>query len=134
MTRETIESYLSLAQEDLRAAAMLSKPVPRSAAFHLAQAAEKLIKAVLTVEGIAFSTRHHQLGALAELLPGEHPWRPDLMAFDRFTSYATALRYPTPGGRLPAPPEPVELARDRAELDGLAAEIRDWCAEALSEK
>ncbi len=97
-------SFIALAREDLAVARKLIVEHPGPAAFHVEQAAEKLLKAVLTVEGIVFSAGHHQLGRLAETLPADHVWRADLMAFDSYTTYATATRYPRPGGGMPRTP------------------------------
>lgn len=126
MTRH-VTSYITLAKEDLAVAAKLMADHPRHAAFNIEQAAEKLLKAVLTAEGIRFPASHHQLGALAALLPEAHLWRADLMAFDDFTSYATALRYPKPGGGLPSDPEDADLKQGWAEVSALVGEIEDWC-------
>ena len=122
-----VASYIALAKEDLAVAAKLIANHPRHAAFNVEQAAEKLLKAVLTAEGIRFPTSHHQLGALAALLPASHLWRADLMAFDDFTSYATALRYPMPGGGMPSDPEDADLRQGWQEVSALVAEIEDWC-------
>lgn len=127
-----VASYISLAKEDLAVAAKLMADHPRHAAFNIEQAAEKLLKAVLTAEGIRFPTSHHQLGALAALLPASHVWRADLMAFDDFTSYATALRYPKPGGGLPSEPDDADLRQGWAEVAALVNEIEDWCRDRLS--
>jgi HEPN domain-containing protein len=124
-----VASYIALAKEDLDVAKKLTGEHPRHAAFNIEQAAEKLLKAVLTVEGIRFPTSHHQLGALAALLPEDHLWRADLMAFDNFTSYATAVRYPKPGGGMPNEPEDAELQSCWADVATLAGEIEDWCRE-----
>jgi HEPN domain-containing protein len=124
-----VTSYIALAKEDLAVARKLMAEHPRHAAFNIEQAAEKLLKAVLTAEGIRFSTSHHQLGALAALLPEDHLWRADLMAFDDFTSYATAVRYPKPGGGMPNEPEDAELQTGWAEVSALVGEIEDWCRE-----
>jgi HEPN domain-containing protein len=124
-----VESFLTLAREDLAAAKILRKTFPRHAAFHLSQAAEKAIKAVLTAEGFAFNAGHHQLGRLVTALPGEHPWRADLMALDKHTAAATATRYPMPGGAPPAAPGAAHLSADMAELEALLPEIADWCRE-----
>ena len=102
---------------------------PRHGAFGIAQAAEKLLNAVLTTEGIAFSAEHHQLGCLAELLPPEHIWRADLMAFDSYTSYATATRYPRPGGGMPRTPSRAVLEAGLREVASLVGEMEDWCRE-----
>jgi hypothetical protein len=88
-----------------------------------------LLKAVLTTEGIVFSASHHQLGRLAELLPAEHLWRADLMAFDSYTSYATATRYPRPGGGMPQVPSREVLEAGMKEVASLVGEIEDWCRE-----
>lgn len=124
-----VTSYITLAKEDLAVARKLMADHPRHAAFNIEQAAEKLLKAVLTAEGIRFSTSHHQLGTLAALLPEDHLWRADLMAFDDFTSYATAVRYPKPGGGMPNEPEDAELQAGWAEVFALVGEIEDWCRE-----
>lgn len=131
MIARVAASYLSLAEDDLAVARKLRRDHPRHAAFHIEQAAEKLLKAVLTVERISFPTGHHQLGALARLLPDAHVWRADLMAFDEFTSYATALRYPRPGGGMPVEPDDSDLLRGWQDVSALVGEIRDWCDERI---
>lgn len=133
MIRRKVESYVALAREDLEAAKRLGPSLARPAAYHIEQAAEKLLKAVLTVEGIGFPTTHHQLGALAQMLPANHVWRPDLMSFDEFSSNATQIRYPTPGGGMPPEPDRADLERALKHVTGLAGEIGDWCAEKLAE-
>lgn len=127
-------SFIALAKEDLVVANKLMVEHPRHAAFNIEQAAEKLLKAVLTVENIRFPASHHQLGALAALLPEDHVWRADLMAFDDFTSYATAVRYPKPGGGMPNRPEQAELERGWAEVSALVGEIDDWCRDNSAER
>ena len=121
-----MEGFRVIARDELVATASLLPRQPRQAAFFLQQAAEKLLKAVLTAEGLTFP-RSHQLGALAALLPGDHPWRADLAALDRLTAYATVLRYPLPDGKPPPPPDPYELARSVHEVGGLLDEREPWC-------
>ena len=124
-------SFVALAREDIAVARKLIDEHPRSAAFHIEQAAEKLLKAVLSAETIVFSTGHHQLGRLAELLPADHLWRADLMAFDAYTSFATAMRYPRPGGDLPWPPSKAAIEDAIKSVAALIGEIDDWCREKL---
>lgn len=124
-----VESLLALAREDLAVAQKLAADHPRHAAFNIEQAAEKLLKAVLSTEGIVFNAGH-QLGTLAALLPGDHPWRADLATFDDFTSYAKALRYPTGSGRLPQEPDADDLREGLNRVAALVDEIEDWCREA----
>jgi HEPN domain-containing protein len=130
--KEAAASFIALAKEDLAVARKLLPTHPRHSAFAIEQAAEKLLKAVLTTEGIPFSTGHHQLGRLAELLPAEHIWRADLMAFDSYTSYATATRYPRPGGGMPYAPSRDLLEAGLKEVASLVGEIEDWCQEQKS--
>jgi HEPN domain-containing protein len=61
--RETVGTFIALAREDLAVARKVVDEFPRDAAFHIEQVAEKLLKAVLTTEGIKFepSVIEHQL-------------------------------------------------------------------------
>ncbi|WP_423958554.1 HEPN domain-containing protein [Bradyrhizobium sp.] len=122
------ETFIVLARRDLAAATSLSKTDPGNAAFHLQQAAEKLAKAVLEIEGIPGGITH-QIGALAAMLPADHIFRPDLAAFDRFSSYATQTRYPRPGGGLPQEPDRKVLADGIRDVTSLVDEIDDYRGE-----
>ncbi len=122
-----VGSFLALAREDLAAAKILHKTFPRPAAFHLSQAAEKMIKAVLTTEGIIFGSGHHQLDRLVALLPQNHVWRAELTVLEKHTSAATATRYPLPSGAIPVTPDPAQIETDIRELEALLPEVTDWC-------
>ena len=76
------ESYLHLADHEAKAAGLLLENHPRHAAFWIQQAAEKLLKAVLTVEDIRFELYDIRIGSLAATLPEGHCWREPLMSFD----------------------------------------------------
>ncbi|MDX2144326.1 MAG: HEPN domain-containing protein [Rhodospirillaceae bacterium] len=119
-------SFLSLAREDLAAAKALLETFPRHAAFNLSQAAEKIIKAVLTSEGLSMGTSHHQLGRLVQLLPAGHFWREELMGLDKHTAAATIFRYPAAGGAMPSVPPIERLTSHLRELEALLPEIEDW--------
>ena len=119
------ETFIELARRDLAVAKTLSTTDLGNAAFHLQQAAEKLAKAVLEIEGI-HSGVMHMIGALAAMLPAEHVFRPDLAAFDRFSSFATATRYPRPGGGLPREPNRKFLAEGIRDVASLVDEIDDY--------
>lgn len=127
--KPAVASFIALAKEDLAVARRLLAVHPRHSAFALEQAAEKLLKAVLTAESISFTASHHQLGRLADLLPADHIWRADLMAFDSYTSFATATRYPRPGGGMPQVPSRDVLEAGLKEVSSLVGEIEDWCRE-----
>jgi HEPN domain-containing protein len=131
--RETVDTFIALAREDLAVARKVVDEFPRDAAFHIEQAAEKLLKAVLTTQGIKFGVGHHQIGRLADLLPPDHVWRADMMAFDVYTSYATATRYPRPGGGMPGTPSKNVLKAGIADVSSLVGEIQDWCNEKFSD-
>lgn len=125
MTPE-IESFILLAREDLAVAWKVLPTFPRHAAFHLEQAAEKLVKAVLAAERLDVPRSHH-IGALARLLPDDHLWRADLMAWDGLSLYAAATRYPHPGGRMPEIPDEATLRRQWSDVAELVDGIEEWC-------
>jgi HEPN domain-containing protein len=119
------ESFIELARKDLALTKLIRTSDPGNAAFHLQQAAEKLAKAVLTIEGIV-SGVGHQIGALAGALPSDNVFRPDLASFDRFSSYATATRYPLPGGGMPRLPTKEFLDQGITEVASLVDEVDDY--------
>jgi hypothetical protein len=81
---------LRIAAQDLDGARLLN------------QAAEKLIRAVLTSEG---------------------PLKPALRAIEHLDAYATAFRYPSPRGRIKPAPSPRELDEDVATLTAVLGEL-----------
>ena len=117
-------SFIELARKDLALAKLIRTSDPGNAAFHLQQAAEKLAKAVLTIEEIVFGVGHH-IGALAGALPDNNVFRADLASFDRFSSFATATRYPLPGGGMPRLPTKQFLEQGIKEVSSLVGEIDD---------
>ncbi|MCX7321973.1 HEPN domain-containing protein [Tardiphaga sp.] len=119
------ESFIELARNDIAVARLVLKVDPGNAAFHLQQAAEKLAKAVLTIETIAFGTTH-QIGALAAMLPADHVFRPDLAGFDAFSSYGTSTRYPLPGGGMPRLPSQDALKEGIRDVASVIDEIDDF--------
>ena len=94
-----ISAYLDDVAAELDAATRLATPPPsRFAAFHLQQAAEKLVKAVRLHRGMP-ATADHNIRALVADLPQNDPWVLVLEPLGTLSAYATAYRYPTPGGR-----------------------------------
>jgi hypothetical protein len=59
-------------------------------------------------------------------LPSDNVFRPDLASFDRFSRYATATRYPLPGGGMPRPPTKEFLDQGIKEVASLVDEIADY--------
>jgi hypothetical protein len=118
-----IAAFLNLAVEDADAARTLAATNNRYAAYHCQQAAEKLVKAVLLHRGLEAGTEH-RLDVLVDELPDGDPWKAKLRPLDIYLPYATTYRYPTPGGRIVAAPDPVQVTADANAIDALIKEAR----------
>lgn len=119
-----IAAYLDDVGLDLDAARRLAVTPPnRLAAFHLQQAAEKLVKAVHIVRGIRPTAEHH-IDLLVAALPAEDTWRAKLSVLDPLSAFATAFRYPSPTGNRKDGPLPDEVARWIRVIGDLVAEAR----------
>jgi HEPN domain-containing protein len=118
-----IASYLRIANEDLAGARQLAATGNRNAMYLCSQAAEKVIRAVLTSEGKNAGIKH-QLDELVDMVPDENPLKPGLRAIQDLTDYATSFRYPSPKGRIKASPSRVAFEQDagavQAALDEAA--------------
>ena len=91
--------------------------------FHLQQAAEKLLKAVLSEVGAHFR-RTHNLRRLMDLLADNGCPVPDgLQDLDTLTPYAATLRY-----EIGTPP----TALDRAEVREKLRRLRRWAGSHVS--
>lgn len=108
----------------MQAARRLIDESPRQAAYFCQQCAEKIVRAILTAEGIPFGTSHN-LGQMAAALDDAHPWRAKLAALDKHSPAATRFRYPSPTGRLFNPPAPDDLRADTEELSRLLVEAQE---------
>jgi len=108
--RDLAEVYLRKAKEDeflifeVPASVLVPEPI---FGFHAQQAAEKLLKAALSLRGVPFR-RTHQLRELMDALAdGGAPLPETLSDLDRLSPFAVELRYDdVPVG------EVVELDRD----------------------
>jgi HEPN domain-containing protein len=105
---QMIATLLRVAYEDLDGARVLAKAANRNAAYLCEQAAEKVIRAVLTAEAMHAGIKH-QLDAMVDLLPDENSLKPALRSIEYLAAYATSFRYPTPTGKVPKAPGPGEL-------------------------
>ncbi|NNM74213.1 HEPN domain-containing protein [Enterovirga aerilata] len=120
-----VANSLRLADRDLKDAELLLREGSRNASYHLEQAAEKLLLALLTSEDIHVAVAEtHRLDILADRLPEEHPLRDPMRKLAFLQAYATAFRYVKTAGRLP-PPMPADkfsLASEalRKLIDGAA--------------
>lgn len=124
-TEKVIAGFLRVAAEDLQGARALSKISNRNAIYLCSQAAEKVIRAVLTSEGTHAGVGH-QLDRMVESVPGENPVKEMLREIQGLGIYATSYRYPTTVGRIkPAPDiEEFESLADKVETALLEAVTR----------
>jgi HEPN domain-containing protein len=97
-----IAGYVRIARQDLDGARILNAGANRNAAYLCEQAAEKLIRAVLTSERIQAGIRH-ELPDMVAQIPDTNPVKPLLRAIENLDVYATAYRYPSPKGRVKNP-------------------------------
>ena len=119
-----IAAYLDDADLDLDAARRLvANPPNRFAAFHLQQAAEKLVKAVRLARSLRI-TADHSIARLLEELPQDDVWRAKLAVLEPLSGYATAYRYPSPMGRRKSGPSSDEALVWIKTIAGLSAEAR----------
>lgn len=115
-----IVALLQIASADIADARILSGLRSRNAPYLCSQAAEKIVKAVLTAEGIhADRNIAHRIDMMVDLLPDANWLKPRFRKIERLAAYATSYRYPTPTGRVPAAPSPDELGQLIDETDSL---------------
>jgi len=116
-----IANTLRIAKEDLDGAKLLAAAGNRNAVYLCEQAAEKVIRAVLTSEGKHAGIKHH-LDEMVDLVPDENPLKPALREIEGLAAYATTYRYTTSSGRIPDTPAD--------KLDALAKKVETAPAEA----
>ena len=117
-----IASYVRIAKQDLDGARLLNAAANRNAAYPCEQAAEKLMRAVLTSEGIQAGNRH-DLPDMVAKVPDANPVKPLLRALEHPDAYATAFRYPSPSGRIKVPPTGPELDHDIDRIEAALLEV-----------
>ena len=105
-----IANDLRLSSEDLAAAKLLLAAGDRFSAYHLQQCAEKVLRALLTAEGVQIERKDaHRLDVLLDKLPAENPFKARLKPLSHLTMFATTYRYPKDGGRLPTAPSKADV-------------------------
>jgi len=117
-----IANFLRIASEDLEGARLLATAGNRNAIYLCEQAAEKVIRAVVTAEGKHAGVKH-ELGEIVDLVPDENPLKPRLRAIEHLSAYATTFRYPVSSSaskRIPTGPSPDQL---QAAIDATAAAL-----------
>ncbi len=120
-TERVIAGYLRVAAEDLQGAIALAEIPNRNAIYLCSQAAEKVIRAVLTSEG-KHAGIGHQLDRMVDTIPDENPIKPLLRAIQGLGAFATSFRYPTIVGRIKDAPSEAEFQRF---ADGVEAALNE---------
>jgi HEPN domain-containing protein len=119
-----IAAYLDDVDLELDAAKrLIADPPNRFAAFHLEQAAEKLVKAVRLSRGLRV-TADHNIEALVDELSADDPWRTKLRVLEPLAAYATTYRYPSPTGKRKGGPSNDEVLMWIKTISGLTVEAR----------
>lgn len=83
-----IANTLRIAREDLAGAKLLASTGNRNAAYLCEQAAEKIIRAVLTSEGIPAGTGH-ALAEMVKKIPDANPLKGQFEPLVELAGYAT---------------------------------------------
>jgi HEPN domain-containing protein len=119
-----IAAYLDDVDLDLDAARRLvADPPNRLAAFHLQQAAEKLVKAVRLSHGLRV-TAEHNIEVLVDELPHDEAWHARLTVLEPLSAFATAYRYPSPMGKRKGGPSSDEVLVWIKTIAGLSEQAR----------
>jgi HEPN domain-containing protein len=119
-----IAAYLDDVDLDLDAARrLIADPPNRLAAFHLQQAAEKLVKAVRLGRGLRV-TAEHNIEVLVDELPHDDVWHAKLAILEPLSVFATSYRYPSPMGKRKGGPDSDEVLVWIKTIAGLNAEAR----------
>jgi HEPN domain-containing protein len=119
-----VANYLRVASQDLDGARILAANNNRNAVYLCEQAAEKVMRAILTSEGKHAGIRH-KLDEMVDLVPDENPLKPMLRTVEHLAAYATTYRYPTEVGRIKAAPPAADLAKDLANVEAV---LNEACA------
>jgi HEPN domain-containing protein len=101
--------WLTLVEEDMDvaiAAARLSLPRLGAAAFHLQQAAEKVVKALLVLSGKPFRRTHDLDYLVTKLAPISPAFQETLEQLRPLTVWGVAFRYPAVDDEPTPPPAP----------------------------
>lgn len=118
------QEWLTRAERDLQAARNelnARPPLPEMTAFHVQQAAEKVLKAFLTARSISFPYTHDLVVLQAQCEGAEPGFDRFLAAAQTLNPYATQFRYP--GG--PLSPSEAEAQRALELGSGIVDFVRE---------
>ena len=93
------------------------------AAYHVQQAAEKLLKGYLTHIGVAVP-RTHDIATIAAQIPHVDPLKADAVALDAVTPWATIFRYPPDDPATNTPPELKDVLSWKQRIEDLTVKIK----------
>lgn len=119
-----VANFLRIAAEDLAGARLLAAAGNRNAIYLCEQAAEKIIRAVVSSEGMHAGIKH-DLAEMVDLVPDANPMKPSLRAIEHLSQYATSYRYTVSSSaskRIPRAPSDEDL---RAAIDATTAALDD---------
>ena len=121
-----VRSWLDLAKEDLTMVGLVGGEIPRGAWFHLQQAAEKLIKALLEdCRGVP-PPKIHSIERLEACLPDTNPFKYEFSKFACLTAAATTWRYPGLEEPPLSTPDAAEIESVRKELFDMLLMVEAW--------
>jgi len=123
-TERVVASLVRVASEDLAGARILATHSNRNAVYLLSQAAEKLVKAVLTSEGIHGGIGH-QLRPLVDKIPESNPVKQLLRKIEKLEAFSTTFRYPTQGGRVKPIPSQQDFGIWSADVEVALKRVTD---------
>ncbi|PPQ26861.1 HEPN domain-containing protein [Rhodopila globiformis] len=124
--RREARRWLVIAEEDLDvagAAARLPRPRHGAAAYHLQQAAEKLVKSRRVLNGEPFRRVHDLDERVTRLLPICPQFTETLESLRPLTVWSVASRYPSLEDEPEPPPTAEEVDRYTTMLTRLAVEV-----------
>jgi HEPN domain-containing protein len=120
LPRSEAVKWLWQAAKDQTAAHVLLEAEPSRSVFHSQQAAEKALKAFLTLQQIAFRKTHDLTDLGSQCAAVDPSLEPALRAAEELTDYASAFRYPD----APYEPDASEAADALAVSTRLCDEVR----------
>ena len=124
--RQEVRQWLAIVAEDIavaRGCIDLSPPRHGAAAFHLQQACEKVMKALLVLAGERLP-RTHDLDDLASRVTPLYPqWASSFENMRDLTSWSVAYRYPAFGSEPEPEPTRSEIETTANMVERLAAEV-----------
>jgi HEPN domain-containing protein len=116
-----IASLVRIAKQDLDEAMILHTHKGRNAIYLCQQAAEKIIRAVLTAEG-SYGGVGHNLEEMIDRIPDVNPLKLQLREIEKLTTYATTYRYPNRNDQIPKNPDDIKFLNLSQKVNALLSQ------------